>query len=243
MLNQPTGICLVREEIMKAFISMLLMAASAPLALGIADQTDLTALKQKALAGDPAAQVQVGMSYALGSPRNVKEAIKWMQMAANQGYADGEYRLGGILDVGVVPQNPTEAIKWYTKAAAQGYRDAEYRLGVMYDHGRGVTRDYAIAAQWYTKAAEQGRAEAQYRLGMMYEDGQGVHQDYRQAMNWYLQAAAQNRPEAEFKVGSLYEHGYGVAPNQSQAIAWYQKSDQQGYAYAHDALKAIEQQQ
>ena len=120
---------------MKQVFSILLMAASAPLALGLIDQTDLSAAKQKALAGDPAAQVKVGMSYALASPRNPKEAIKWFQMAADQGYPDGEYRLGGMLDVGVSPPNPTEAIKWYTKAAGQGYMDAQYRLAVMYDQG------------------------------------------------------------------------------------------------------------
>ena len=92
---------------MKRILSVLLLAAVAPLALGALDQTDLSALKQKALAGDPAAQVKVGMSYALATPRNPQEAIKWFQMAANQGYADGEYRLGGMLDVGTSPQNPT----------------------------------------------------------------------------------------------------------------------------------------
>ena len=66
---------------MKALISFVLMAASAPLALGFGDQTDITALKQKALAGDAKAQIQVGMSYALAAPRNIREAMKWMQMA------------------------------------------------------------------------------------------------------------------------------------------------------------------
>src|SRR5580698_8527322 len=132
---------------MKGLISILLIAASGPIAFGVANQTDLAAVKQKALAGDAAAQVQVGMSYALAAPRNIKEAIRWFQLAANQGYADGEYRLGGMLDVAVVPQNPTEAIKWYTLAANQGYKDAEYRLAVMYDQGRGVSKDYAQAAK------------------------------------------------------------------------------------------------
>jgi len=57
---------------MKRVLSILLMAASGPLALGVVDQTDIAALKQKASAGDPAAQVQVGMSYALSMPRDSK---------------------------------------------------------------------------------------------------------------------------------------------------------------------------
>src|ERR1700740_2782073 len=103
--------------VMKRLILMVLIAVSTPLAFGFVGQDDLAALKQKALAGDPAAQVKVGMSYAFATPRNIKEAIKWMQLAADQGYADGEYRLGGLLDVATNPQNPTEAIKWYTLVA------------------------------------------------------------------------------------------------------------------------------
>ena len=61
--------------------------------------------------------------------------------------------------------------------------------------------------------------------------------------NWYMQAAAQNRPEAQYKVGYLYEQGHGVAKNSEQAMAWYERADKQGYPDAHEALKALEQQQ
>ena len=84
-------------------------------------QNDLAALKQKAAAGDPAAQVKVGMSYALAVPRDVREAMRWFRLAADQGYADGQYRLGGMYDVAQSPQNPTEAIRWY--------RSEERRVG------------------------------------------------------------------------------------------------------------------
>jgi len=228
---------------MRRVLSILLMAVSGPMVLAAAEQTDLAAIKQKALAGDPAAQVQVGMSYALASPRNPKEAIKWFQMAADQGYPDGEYRLGGMLDVGITPQNPTEAIKWYTKAADQGYKDAQFRLAVMYDRGRGVSQSYSEAAKWYTKAGEQGHPEAQYRLGVMYEEGKGVPQDYSLAMKWYLKAAAGKfGAGAEYKIGTFYEHGYGVPKSRDQAIAWYQKSDKHGDVDAGQALRALEQQ-
>jgi len=113
-----------------------LMFAIMPLVSGAA-QNDVSALKQKAVAGDAAAQVQLGMTYALGVPRDSREAMKWFKMAADQGYADGQFRLGGMYDAGIRPPNPTEAAKWYTLAAKQGYKDAEYRLAVLYDQGRG----------------------------------------------------------------------------------------------------------
>ena len=120
--------------------------------------------QQTAAPTDPAAQVKLGMQYALATPRNPREAMKWFKMAADQGYADGQYRLGGMYDVGINPQDPTEAAKWYLMAANQGYRDAEYRLGILYYTGRGVNQDYAQSAKWFQKAAEHGRPEAQYRI-------------------------------------------------------------------------------
>ena len=205
-------------------------------------QSELSELKQKAKAGDPSAQVQVGMTYAMTANPDIPEAMKWFRMAANQGSAQGELHLAAMYDFGLNPQNPAEAVKWYTLAATQGLKDAEYRLGVMYDRGRGVTQDYAVAAEWYTKAARQGRVDSQYRLGEMYEKGQGVKQNFATAMKWYLAAANQQHAVAEYQVGRLYEKGIGTAKNKSEAMAWYQRSSAHGYPDATEALKALESQ-
>ena len=204
-------------------------------------QQNTSELNAKAAAGDPAAQVQLGMRYALAFPRNIPEAMRWMRKAAEQGYADGQYRLGGLYDVATSPQNPVEAIKWYTLAAKQGHKDAQYRLGVMYDQGRGTAKSPTEAAVWYQRAAVQGRPEAQYRLGEMYEKGTGVPVDYAIAMKWFIAAAQQQRAEAEFQIGYMYEHGMGVDASKSEAIAWYQRSSAHGNPLARDAIRALDQ--
>jgi TPR repeat protein len=91
------------------------------------------------------------------------------------------------------------------------------------------------------RAAEHGRAEAQFKAGLFYEEGQGVPQNYKSAAKWYSQAAQQRRPEAEFKLGSLYEKGLGVQQSKDEAIKWYTKANDDGYAPALDALRALEQ--
>jgi uncharacterized protein len=230
-----------RTQMKRITISLSLVITFASFATGFA-QSNVSALKEKAAAGDPTAEVKLGMKYALGVPRDSQEAMKWFRLAADQGFADGQYRLGGMYDVGQSPQNPVEAIKWYTLAAKQGHKDAQYRLGVMYDQGRGTSRDYAEAARWYEKAGAQGRPEAQYRLGEMYEQGSGVAQSYPDAMKWYLLAAKQGRAEAEYKVGYLYEKGLGTSQSKSEAIAWYHKSSAHGFPDATDAMKALEEQ-
>ena len=72
----------------------------------------------------------------------------------------------------------------------QGLADAQHNLGFMYDKGRGVPQDYAMAVSWYRKAAEQGNAGAQLNLGVMYANSKGVTQDYVQAHKWMKLAAS-----------------------------------------------------
>ena len=51
--------------------------------------------------------------------------------------------------------------------AERGYASAQGDLGVMYNHGHGVTQDYAESVKWYRLAAAQGNFNAQRNLGIM----------------------------------------------------------------------------
>lgn len=48
--------------------------------------------------------------------------------------------------------------------AAKGDADAQYNLGLIYEKGKGVPENDAVAVSWYRKAAEQGHVEAQKNL-------------------------------------------------------------------------------
>lgn len=166
-------------------------------------QDDVPTLKQKALAGDSSAEIQLGMKYAMAAPTIISESMKWFRMAADRGSAEGQLPLAALYDVKVSPQDPTEAVKWYTLAAKQGLKDAQFMLAQLYDQGRGVPQNDTEAAKWYTRAAQQGGSDAQYSLGEIYENGSGVTKNYGDALKWYLAAANQGQPEAEFKVGHI----------------------------------------
>src|SRR5580704_14798140 len=112
---------------MKIKAVALMMLAATCLAAGQSQNN--SSVLQRAQAGDPAAQVQMGDTYAFGRgvPRSPDKAMDWYKKAAQKGYADGQYRLGGMYDVGrASKQDPATAITWYTMAAKQGHRDAEY---------------------------------------------------------------------------------------------------------------------
>ena len=58
--------------------------------------------------------------------KDPKEAVKWHRLAAEQGYARGQYNLGSCYQHGSgIEYNLEEAIRWYRMAAEQGYTSAK----------------------------------------------------------------------------------------------------------------------
>ena len=78
-------------------------------------------------------------------------------MAAEQGDAGAQYRLGGLCVRGwCAERGDGEAAKWYRKAAEQGLALAQYSLGEMYREGRGVPQDVVQVYAWFDAVAHQG---------------------------------------------------------------------------------------
>jgi TPR repeat protein len=80
-------------------------------------------LQQRASGGDAFAQLDLGVSYQLGSGvrKNFGQAALWYRKAANQGNARAQFRLAGLYWEGEgVEEDRTQACYWYRKAAEQG---------------------------------------------------------------------------------------------------------------------------
>jgi TPR repeat protein len=201
------------------------------------------ALLARAKAGDAEAQYEVGHIFASGDKgieKDDAEAAKWFRKAADQGNADGQYKLGFIFYNGQgVPQDYAEAMKWFRKAVDQGDADAQNALGAMYYHGYGVPKDYAEAMKWYRKAVNQGNAEAQSNIGGMYANGEGVPQDYAEAAKWYRKAADQGNADGQVGVGVMYQIGQGVPKDDAEAMKWYRKAADQGDADAQEDITRL----
>jgi TPR repeat protein len=185
---------------------------------------------------DAVGEYQLGIAnlFGLVIPRNSIQARAWFEMAAAQGHAGAETRLGEIYERGDagVKRDDAQAAIWYVKAAAQGFARAQTDLASLYVNGHGVTQDNVQAMAWYHKATMQGYARAQADLGGMYLKGQGVPHDYTKAMLLFHQAAAQGSGGGQFGLGLMYANGYGVTRDYSQAVSWYQKAVLQAEAPA-----------
>ena len=169
---------------------------------------------------------------------NPKEAFKYFNEAANQGYAKAQHELAGLYFLGKgIAQSDNQAYYWEKKAADQGYSTAVCNLGYFYEFGRGVKKNYAKAVELYTKAANQGNYTAQNNLGMIYEFGKcNIKRNYNKAKIWYQKAVDQGDNKAQYNLGRLYEEGRGVGKNLSKAAEWYQKAADQGNKDAQNDL-------
>jgi TPR repeat protein len=167
------------------FASTLLTAFSQTASIGLA-------LLAKANAGDPAAQVAVGKSYAAGSgaERSKKQVAADDQTAA----------------------------EWFRKAAQQGYIPGEMSLADAYGNGKGLPRDMAMAAVWYRKAAEQGDVNAQGKMGVLYSFGQGVAQDYVEAYFWLDVAASAQGPDQQKYAANRQMIGTHITADELEAV-------------------------
>ena len=85
------------------------------------------------------------------------------------------------------------AVKKIGPAAERGDPRAQAYLGFMYQYGRGVPQNYALAIYWYRRGAEQGNAVAQHLLGLMFDKGMGVPTDHVAAHIWLNLAAARTK--------------------------------------------------
>lgn len=156
-------------------------------------------LRMAAAAGDVSAEFEVASRLAegKGTDQNFKEAIRWYQRSATQGFAQAQYRLGTLYERGLgVPTDLARAKSWYQRAAEHGNVKAMHNLAVL-AAGRGSpSPDYPTAAQWFSQAAAYNLADSQFNLAVLTESGLGVERDMISAAKWFILATKSGDKEA-----------------------------------------------
>ena len=145
--------------------------------------------------GDANSQYERGMRYFSGegeAAKNPAEALKWLELAANQGHADARYKLGILYRTGLgVLQNFETAFQWFELAAKQNHADAQYDIGLMHKNGQSVPVDFVKAYVWLNLAAAQGHVGArgardgvlQVMTAQQVAEGQRASRDWRPVSN------------------------------------------------------------
>ena len=139
---------------------------------GVDSDEKFKELVERASAGDPKSQTELGVMYYTG------EAVS------------------KSLSGQVLNNDPGLAAGWFYRAAEQGYADAQFNLGLMYVNGEGIEQDIVQAVDLFNKAAEQGNIDAQNNLGALYYTGEGVERNVDTAIEWFERAAALGSDDA-----------------------------------------------
>ena len=190
----------------------------------------------------PEAQYYLAMMYDAGKgvPKDPAQANEHYRAAAEQGYAQAQYKLGikhlhGEDGLG----NQETALSLIEQAAAQGHTEAEASLASIYEsHGRRTSNEKAVIL--YEKAALKDHITAQYKLSEMLKDGRGVERkDLKAAAAWMLKAAEQGDARAQFAMGRKYYRAIGVDQNDEEALKWYGRAAAQGHQQAINAHKSM----
>jgi TPR repeat protein len=178
------------------------------------------ALSKKALAGDTAAQLRLGIAFEFGQgvDKNLDEAIHWYRIAADRGDPVAQTNLAYLFETGGNGSaNPPEAAKWYLRAAVSGFARAEFNLGILYLLGTGVERSDEEAARWIREAADAGCPKAEATLGYLYANGKGVPRDAHKALELTEKAAKKNDPNLCLR---LSHDPYDAATSERRSRSW-----------------------
>ena len=112
----------------------------------------------------------MGLKNVRKISKDYNEAIKYYELAADQGKINAQYKLGVIYNQEkYLLKNDCKALKYFNLAANQGDSRAQYNLGLMYENGDGVKQDYKEAIKYYDLAADQENTYAINSLLRMYK--------------------------------------------------------------------------
>lgn len=101
-------------------------------------------------------------------------AFENFKLAADQGYADGQFHLGVCYQHGRgIKIDGIHALKNYKLAADQGHVSAQFCVGVCYRDGIGIKKDVAVAFQFLNKLLIKGTPRLNFILVFVIEKEQG----------------------------------------------------------------------
>lgn len=174
--------------------------------------------------------------YGQGQAVDYARAYRLYLAAAEQGDADSQYVVGGMLykGMGVDAADRRAGFKWLLQAAEQGKVSPESLnvIGGMYLRGELVPLNYLEAKKWLTLAADQGSMSAQNDLAYLLFNGLGGERDMKKALELYQKAALQGDLMAQANTGLMYATGQGTDRDKARGYAWYSLAASRGSAFA-----------
>ena len=198
------------------------------------EKAKLKELEEKANEGNPSNQVEYGRYFERLC--QYEKALPWYQKAADQGYAEGELKVGFFYHNGRgVKQDYAKALEWYKKADEHGNLSATYNIGLINELGNIDKPHPKIAFSYYLKAAEQGHIGSMIKVGKAYIEGKGTAHNVYQGLKWLEDACEKGSGDAAYEISQYYFNLYHLDYNKNSArrydgLKWRDKAANLGHA-------------
>ena len=208
---------------------------------------DLNQLINKANSGDIQAQLRIADHYDMSG--QYKQAVQWLQKAANLNNAAAQRMLADYYDQGRgVNQDYQLAFTLYGKAAAQNDAAAILAMSNYYNSGLAVEQDTQKADQLFRQAldliqkqaVEKQDPQAETALGELLVNIGGT-QSIHKGILWLEKAAQSGDSRALLSLGQAYllEDAGNNLPDLDKSIKVLEQSAQKGNAEATMLLGSI----
>lgn len=176
--------------------------------------------------GNPEAQVTLSkLNHGgwCGVTKDDVKAVKWAELSAGQGNAEGEGMLALLFNRGLgVARDDVEAMKWARLSADQGNVPGQDYLALMLHHGWGAPKDDVEAIKWARLSAEKGDAQGEGLLALILAEQPTAPKDDVEAAKWARLSAEQDHNGGQFVLGAMYSMGRGGLPRDYiEADKWY----------------------
>ena len=191
------------------------------------------ALKKKVDSGDMHYANSLGYAYefGIGTSLNIKEAMKYYEMAVKQNNAIG---MTNLADLYIQENKLKKAKPLLVKAAEKEYGYAQYLLAMNFFDLYSENNKEAL--HWLERAASNHEPEALYQLGVYYLEGDEA--DLAKAINYFQRAAELNHADAALELSYIYDEGISVEQDDDKALFFLKKAAELGKQEAIDELAA-----
>ena len=190
------------------------------------------ALKKKVDSGDIHYMNYLGYAYdfGVGTSLNIKEAMKYYEMAAKQNNAIG---MTNLADLYIQENKLKKAKSLLFKAAEKECGYAQYLLAINFFYFNSKHQKEAL--YWLEKSASNDDPYAFYQLGLYYSEAN----DLAKAIKYYQRAAELNNADALLELSYIYGEGIGVEQDDDKALFYLKKAAESGNQEVLDELAAM----
>ena len=189
-------------------------------------------LKKKVDSGDMHYANSLGYAYEfeIGTSLNIKEAMKYYEMAAKQNNAIG---MTNLADLYIQENKLKKAKPLLVKAAEKEYGYAQYLLAMNFFDLYSDNNKEALF--WLERAASNDEPHALYQLGLYYAE----KADLAKSIQYYQRAAELNYGDALLELYYIYGEGISVEQDDDKALFFLKKVAELGSQEAIEELAAM----